>query len=116
MFGSGIVQPARLVVQPDGRWTLTTGGARSEGTISRITDEVLELDGRFVPDGGRAGARLERVGDGRLTGTVATRFLTGSMEVGIDLEREGADSAKASLIQSSVTISPLESGEVLQSP
>jgi hypothetical protein len=47
---------------------------------------------------------------------VATRFLTGSMEVGIDLEREGADSAKASLIQSSVTISPLESGEVLQSP
>ena len=110
-----LVQPARLVIQPDGRWTLATGAVRSEGTISRIAGDILELDGRFVPDGGAAGARLQRVGDRRLMGTVATRFLTGSMTVGIDVERERGDSIQASPVQPTATASPFEGREGLQS-
>lgn len=110
-----LAQPARLVVQPDGRWTLTTGAVRSEGTISRIAGDVLELDGRFVPDGGAAGARLQRGGDGRLRGTVSSRFfLTGSINVGIELERERADSIQVSPTQPTTAASPFEWGRASQ--
>ncbi len=111
--GGGITQRARLVIQPDGRWTLTTGGAQSEGTISRIDADMLELEGRFVPDGGLAGARLERASHG-LTGSATTRFFGSSVNGTIQLERERGDSIQASPLQPTPA-NPLAGGEVLQS-
>jgi hypothetical protein len=115
MGGGGVTQRARFALQPDGKWTLSTGGTQSEGTISRVAGGLLELEGRFVPDGAPAGARLERVGD-TLVGTVTSRFFGSTVNASVHLERERADSLQALPIQQSATVSPFQGDQILQSP
>jgi hypothetical protein len=115
MGGGGVTQRARFALQPDGRWTLSTGGTQSEGTISRVAGGLLELEGRFAPDGAPAGARLERVGD-TLVGTVTSRFFGSTVNASVHLERERVDSLQVLPIQQSATVSPFQGGQILQSP
>jgi hypothetical protein len=71
----------RLTIDPDGRWTLTSGPAAATGVITAMTAGILELDGRI--DGHhkrRTWLRVHRVRHDFLVGLVQTE-ITGSLVV-----------------------------------